>query len=345
MSKGGKKIYNWIREGPTKVVPINCPEWTTGPAPPPGRATQINQLAEYWLNLWADKHGLDVQFDGINAGREGIGSANIAAIVSSEVLPAEPDLVVYYEGANQLNLDDLRSTTLADSGYVDVEEIGVFRRALIFCGSYSVLARRVADLLLEVAEPNRPSYTLQWPSDVDEQTPDLASPDLPSSLPQILHDLKSIQHNVENDGAELALGSFVWLVHDGMRVTPFRHRWITAFYRSRYGPYRYADIRRLADFQNLVFRRFAETNGLLFIDLAGKFPHDPDFFIDGIHFNGLGIRIQAWIVLQALIPRITEKLVTGEWPRPDRVTLEEHPYIRPSRVVANVCEELEQESK
>ena len=35
------------------MVPINCPEWTTGPAPPPGRAAQISQLAEYWLKLWS----------------------------------------------------------------------------------------------------------------------------------------------------------------------------------------------------------------------------------------------------------------------------------------------------
>ena len=48
----------------------------------------------------------DVRFDGINAGRNGLGSSDIAAIVRGEILPAEPDLVVYYEGSNQFDLRD-----------------------------------------------------------------------------------------------------------------------------------------------------------------------------------------------------------------------------------------------
>ena len=42
-----------------------------------------------------------MRFDGVNAGREGVGSSNIAVMTRNEALPRQPDIVVYYEGANQ----------------------------------------------------------------------------------------------------------------------------------------------------------------------------------------------------------------------------------------------------
>ena len=57
------------------------------------------ELVVHWLNTWAERSGRQVRFDGINAGREGLVSASFVAIVRQELLVAEPDLVVYYEGA------------------------------------------------------------------------------------------------------------------------------------------------------------------------------------------------------------------------------------------------------
>ena len=55
----------------------------------------------------------------------------------------------------------------------------------------------------------------------------------------------------------------------------------------------------------------------------------PDLFFDAIHFNEDGTRLQAWIVLQGLIPQIRKRIERGELPRPDREYLAEHPCIRP----------------
>ena len=62
------------------------------------------ELVGEWLNLWAQARGLDVRFETINAGRESAESTDIEAIVRTELLPFRPDLVVYYEGANQFFL-------------------------------------------------------------------------------------------------------------------------------------------------------------------------------------------------------------------------------------------------
>ncbi len=73
------------------------------------------ELVGYWLNRWAAAKDLPYRFDVINAGRMGIDSNSIAAVVTQEIVPVDPDLVIYYEGANQLwpgqlvSVDDKRS--------------------------------------------------------------------------------------------------------------------------------------------------------------------------------------------------------------------------------------------
>jgi len=59
------------------------------------------EMVATWLNWWAATKGLRYRFEVINAGRMGINSNSIAAVVEQELVPVEPDLVVYYEGANQ----------------------------------------------------------------------------------------------------------------------------------------------------------------------------------------------------------------------------------------------------
>jgi hypothetical protein len=47
------------------------------------------ELVDYWLNRWAAAKGLPYRFEVINAGRSGINSNSIAAIVTEELLPVE----------------------------------------------------------------------------------------------------------------------------------------------------------------------------------------------------------------------------------------------------------------
>ena len=65
------------------------------------------ELVGDWLNRWSVTKGLPYRFEVINAGRMGIDSNSIAAIVAQEIVPVDADLVIYYEGANQLWPDRL----------------------------------------------------------------------------------------------------------------------------------------------------------------------------------------------------------------------------------------------
>src|SRR6185295_20298650 len=104
----------------------------------------------HWLNLWAARSGQPVRFDGINAGREGLISASIAAIVRQEIVAAEPDLVVYYEGANQFWFGDLLDPPTQRPLVVPHRPTGLWDRIDAPLLPYSALARhadRIADII------------------------------------------------------------------------------------------------------------------------------------------------------------------------------------------------------
>ena len=292
----------------------------------------------YWLNLWAAAKKLDVRFEVLNAGRESIGSPDIAAIMRNEVAPLAPDLVVYYEGANQFELKTLVADLpprRSDLPIMARPAPGLFGQVLEQLGYTFALARRLQNLIdrygprptnpgpagagtapvRDGREWPKPDYKLVWPKGLDESDPDLARDDLPVNLSIILADLGRIEATTEKLGAELAITSFKWLVSDGMVLDPARHRLILEYLNYGYAPFRYRDLERLALFQNRVLQKYAKEHRIDFLDFARLMPSDPDLFIDAIHGSPEGVRLQAWIMLQLLVPVIDRHLADSTWPK------------------------------
>jgi hypothetical protein len=293
------------------------------------------ELVGHWLGLWAAAHGLALDVQALNAGREGMTSTDSAAIVRTEVAPMRPDLVVYYEGANQFDLSSIAPGVgggLRGRTTVPVEPtswLATFAR-------YSSIGVRLRSALTLIGdrgngrEPEKPTYTLDWPAGSNEADPDLANPSLPVNLTTILHDLDDMRTSLAGEGAELAVSSFVWLVHDGMVVDPLRGRFIWEQLNRTYWPWRYRDMERLAAFQNRVFEKYARQHGLPFVDVARDMPRDPGLFADAIHTTPTGVRVRAWIVFQQLVPIIEGRLQKGAWPTGS--TAENWPTFEPRTV-------------
>ena len=295
----------------------------------------------HWLNLWAQRAHLDVHFDGINAGREGIGSHAIAAVIRQELLPAEPDLVIYYEGANQSLC--VQRAIGAPPRPEPSGAPAVIDRIAGATRAYSQIARRLEGLAQRLRahggyEPPKPALDLDWwPSGIDEAHPDIRRNDLPRPEAQILRDLESARTSLEAEGAELALSSFIWLVFEGLRLDPVRDVVIYNHLNGGCWPYRYADLRRAVDLHNHILEQYAAAHRLPFIDAAAAFPPDPELFYDAVHLNTDGTRLQAWIVFRALVPIVRSHLESGVWPRPDRVPQTEHPVIGPGQPFTVSC--------
>jgi hypothetical protein len=300
------------------------------------------EFIDHWLALWARSKNLDVDFQGLNAARESIFSTDNVAVVRNEVVPMQPDLVVYYEGANQFFLESLvpdmppakpPSVTLAETAAPPwLQDLT----------RYSALARRVEAALgafednLDGREPVKPDYRLKWPEGLDENDPQLDFPDLPVNLNTIQADLDRMRADLATVDAEFAVSSFAWFAKDGMVLDPVRHKYILQFLNRTKWPFRYRDIARLSAFQNRVFKKYAAVHGLPFIDVARNMPSDPDLYSDAIHNTLNGLRVRAWVVFQQLVPIIERRLASGQWPkRTERV--EHRPLFHPKERTLKAC--------
>ena len=291
-----------------------------------------------WLNLWAKARGLDVRFEVINAGREGISSDSIAAIVEQEVMPLEPDMVFYYEGANQFWPGDF--IEWPDRQTLGRPEVDPRIASAWAIERYSAAAVRVHSLFERIfgtaLEPKKPLLSVVWPPDLDEWSPRLDHPKLPVGLPLILSNLESMRRATASAGSELVVETFFWLVWDGLRLDPVSDAGPRAYLNKTFWPFTYAHMRRYADFQNRVFTQFARQHELPLIDFASRFPKDPSVMADAIHFTTEGTRLQAWVVLQDLIPLLEQRIQSGRLPRPDQVPQTQHPGLSqdPRRMVS-----------
>lgn len=281
----------------------------------------------YWLNRWARARGHRVQFEVINAGRTGIDSSSISAIVRDEVAPVEPDMVVYYEGANQFWPGTVLDLPKGDKALI--APTSTFPPPT-WAERHSAIARRLVTAGNLIAgrsglEPVKPAFPARWAKGLNLSDPDLDGPGLPSNLPAILADLESMRKALAPSGGELAVSSFIWMVQDGMRLDPDRHQTLYHYLNGTYWPTSYAVMRQLADLQNTVFRKYAARHHLEFFDVAADFPQNPDLFGDAIHMRPQGLRLLAWIYVQKLIPLIEARIQSGALPRPMVTPRSEHP--------------------
>lgn len=285
----------------------------------PEHAWSYPEFVVHWLNLWARSNGFDVTFEGINAARPGYSSPDIAAVFRSEVMPLAPDLVVYYEGANQFDFRPLLQLAVGQDGLVPPAEPAL-QRGLRDAAQYSALARRLlyfwlAESSADGTEPEKPDYTLTLPEDAEWTHPNPDSDTLPLGLSQIVQDVDGIRAAAQIGGASLVVSSFVWLGEGGMRIDPIRNAGIDFYLNRRFWPLKYGDLRQLADYQNRVLQAYARDRGVGFLEVAARMPMKPDLFVDGIHMTQDGVRLRAWIAFQELLDTVRAQLDSGTWPR------------------------------
>jgi hypothetical protein len=278
-----------------------------------------------WLNVWAERRGIPAKFEVINAGREGTNSNDFAAVVRDELMPLDPDMVVYYEGSNQF-----WPTAFVEwpEGKLPPKPTVTFKRSRL--GQYSAIWRRVRNLVASLPgsgkqELPRSFGKVAWPPGLNETAPDPAYPDLPVNLNTILADVDSIRATLAPARAELVLSSFVWLVHDGMTLDTDRHGNIFRYLNETFWPFPYAHMRRMADFQNRTLLAYARRHGVEFIDVDAHYPRQPDLFDDAIHMNPAGIRLHAWIAFNQIVPILERRLAAGALPRAPAPAPSVHP--------------------
>jgi hypothetical protein len=282
---------------------------------------------ERWLNEWANARRKNVRFEVTNAGREGIDTQGVAGVVRQEVVPVRPDFVIDYEGGNQFWPSEFIKGALPPRPKTTSEKPW----AIEHYSALSVRLRRVMLRIGEGAEPAKPALEVNWPTDLNEQDPRLDDPRLPTSLPQIVRAMDDMRAETSAIGATYVPSSFVWLVKPGMVLNRQRDSGLYSFLNVTYWPFSYAHMRRFADFQNRVFKKYASMHQLPFVDLAAVYPFDPRLFYDAVHMTPAGIKLKAWLIFQQLVPEIDKRLADGRLPVADPGGRTTHPAFTKER--------------
>lgn len=288
---------------------------------PHGDLFSYPEYINRWLAEWGHSRRLPIAFETINAGREGIASDSIAAVVATELVPVRPDLVVYYEGSNQFWPGDF----ISDRVPPRPRQVEKTPSTIEQYSALAVRARALWDGLHEGREPPKPALRVDWPHDLDESDPPLGDARLPVQLPAILRDLDTMRDALAAYGGVLMPSSFVWLVHDRLVLDRQRDAGLYRYLNESFWPFSYAHMRRLVDFENRVFSKYARTHRLPFNDLASTYPADPRLFLDAIHMTPAGIKLKAWLVLQQLVPELQTRIDAGLLPLADPGGRTRHP--------------------
>jgi len=208
------------------------------------------------------------------------------------LVPVRPDLVVDYEGGNQFWPVNFINKALPPRPKESDRRPSALER-------YSALAVRVHNAwngLHAGGEPPKPALRVAWPADLDEQDPALDDLRLPVDLPNTLKAMDRMRAAVATYGGTLMPSSFVFLASPGLVLDRVRDAGAYRFLNETLWPFSYAHIRRYADFQNRVFRKYATVHELPFNDLASVYPADPRLFQDILHMTPAGIKLNINII-------------------------------------------------
>lgn len=314
---------------PPGTIRIACVGASTTASP--GLEIDYPRLLQHWLGLWAARRELDVHFEVINAGRESIGAADIEAIVRHEVLPMEPDLVLYYEGANDLQPRELIQLQ-ERAGHVPYADRNLGTRPSRAAGPtlarYSALGERLHRLTAPPdgeAEWPKPAQRLSLPPGLTGHRPPLAAARLDPNLDRVLTALDSIRSTTSDAGGELVMYTFATMVHDGLLLDPWDDASLFEHLNVHYWPCSYASLEQAFAAQNRVLAAWAEQSETTWIDVASQIPPWPGLYTDGFHFSRAGQQVRTWIVFEELVPYLEGEITAGRLPRPDLQPLTEHP--------------------
>lgn len=311
-------------------ISIQKPEKTIRIAFVGGSTTQLTSPCSFsytdfvgaFLNQWAETTRNDVYFETINTGRVALRSMDFAAIVKYELLPVEPDIVVYYEGRNQFGLQPL----VGYNHYDDDNKPWMYK---LFSRSawLQLIARNSNYDLLKQIEQSKPHQVIKLDEHVNEDNPNPYNSKLPISLPQIVSDLDEIRENLDSINSELVICSFAMVLNDSLFNTGTENASIYSYWIHDYGNIRLKEIGRLNKLENRVFENYAARHQLPYLDVATDLTGTPEAFIDGIHLSCDGMKLHGWSVFSQLLPIIEKKIENGQLPRSSQHQRTEHPYI------------------
>jgi lysophospholipase L1-like esterase len=225
----------------------------------------------------------------INAGHHAYKARDNLALLEQYILPLNPDLIIFYEAANDLNFTefsgDLQGSACWREGtcWLSGKPWG-FKELYLNSALFVMLSDRFGDNAVPPPMTHSFSDTGTKPGAV-----------------QYADTLHRIAVAAKSANTTLVFTSFVTVAHEDLRVYARENPSLfNQVYRTYY-PLTPGEMGRAYAYYNNQSRQVAAGMNLTWYDLAGEFPKDPRYFpFDYIHLSPEGNRLFARLLVQHL---------------------------------------------
>jgi lysophospholipase L1-like esterase len=232
----------------------------------------------------------DQRIEVINAGHHAYEIDDLVALLETRVLPLDPDVVLFYEAANNIWWSEFATDRTCQFGSCWLRNRLAFK-----------LYNRTAAFRL---------FVDRWWSKKDTRIPPPMAHtfDDTSPKPQAAHfeaGLRQIVRETRAHGAVIVLSSFVSLPHEGLAVSYAQNSGLfNELYRNRY-PLTPGELERGFAYYNRIIANVAEEFGIPYVDVAATFPKAIRYFpYDLIHLTPEGNQLLATDFAQFLSRRV-----------------------------------------
>lgn len=253
-----------------------------------------------YLENWAKVNNINVTFETINTGRVAQQSMDFKAIVEQELVPFNPDIVVYYEGRNQFDMSKLVNFNHYNSMDKNILYL-IIGQSFVLQGIFHLLSVDLISFLEKLKKPN--SIVIN-----NEFNPNIESPNLPVNMSQIISDIKDISDTLKTINSTLVLSSFAMITDINKMNEAKSKNSIYGYWLNDYGKIKLKEIKRLNQFENLVFKKLSDHLNMPFIDVSSELGKYPNIFYDGIHIECEGTKVHGLIAFNKLLPIIEAKI-------------------------------------
>jgi lysophospholipase L1-like esterase len=215
-----------------------------------------------------------VEFDYVNAGISGYSTERSTRNLELRVRPLEPDVIVYYEAANDLSLDTRKLAI--DAGLTDGESVDAPSALAKVSVLWNWIEKNVK-VRMRMRAAAGGSNALRF----DEAT-----------LAQGYRErLTTLLRSAKGAAPVVAVATFAWQVREGQPPERQLEACNTALF---YMPWMNVEgLLRAMGAYNRAIREAAAASGAFLLDGEGEIPGDPAHFTDSVHLSDQGCRAQA----------------------------------------------------
>lgn len=248
-----------------------------------------NQSYPYYLQQELGAAFPDKNIEVINAGRHAVGIKDLEATLAEEILPLQPDIVIFYHAANDVDLNEFVPDLRGSLGWPE-GTAWLYTKNGIVQGLYqnSALFKTLYNQFFTTSVPPAMSHTFNENSRTEGA--------------QRYHDtLTSIASRCKAADTKLVIVSFITVANNNLSITFDQNQGLfKEIYRNWY-PLTPGEIEKAYQKYNNEAKSVAMERNLSYYDVAAEYPKDPKYFpFDYIHFTPEGNRLLADKITQHL---------------------------------------------